>query len=97
MELNILEKKDSKQMSKYVVWRVVLKLMKEVMNAVEKALFFSGHRLTFRFPPFYLVGSEILFSIGSEHWHIWRVWDGGGDGIKIVTLPPLSAWGLSSR
>ena len=34
MELNILENKDSKQMSRYVVWQVVLKLMKEVMNAV---------------------------------------------------------------
>lgn len=43
MELNILEKKDSKQMSRYVVWRVVLKLTKEMMNAVKKGLFFSGH------------------------------------------------------
>lgn len=80
-----------------MIWRVVVKLTKGAMSAVYKVLFFSGQWLTFKFPPFYLFGSEILFSTSSEHWHIWRVWDGGGDGIQIVTLLQLSAWGLSSR
>ena len=56
MEL-ILEKTDSKRMSKYMIWRVVVKLTKGAMSAVYKVLFFSGQWLIFKFPPFYLFGS----------------------------------------
>lgn len=45
---------------------------------------FSGRRLIFKFLPFYLVESEILFSVGAGQLYIWKIWDGGGDGIGLL-------------
>lgn len=66
------------------------------MCCIEGAVF-PGCRLTFKFLPFYVVESETLFSIDAGHWYIWKVCDGGGEGIRIITLPSFPAWGLSYR
>lgn len=79
-------------MSKYITWQVVLNLRKIVLRAAY-TFTFSGHRLTSH-STWLRVKFGFPWVLGS---YIWKVWDSGGDGIRVITLPPLPAWGLISR